>query len=327
MQKINLTRSFLALSAASFALLPLIGAVQAKPKDDAPAYGYRNKNKNGRKNARNRNRGENFGRIVTLEGVVTSRDVSNEFEVRAGGQTFDVTSNSNVTVRQGDRVVLRGSFDGDNNFNAENVRVLARSGGYGGYGNNTDDDYDNGSDYGNNGGYDGGGTNDNNDTDYENGGGYSNVDRFQNGQRVSFPATFVRYVKLGQYEVRSDSGRTFRVEARGDFRLRRNGDRVQVTGTYRDSRIINARFTSTNGDYSNGGSTNGGNTGAERTVDFPGRIISINSRDKSAVVRGDNGRTYRVVGSELKGFDRGDRVRVRGVARNGTIDLRDLNRI
>ncbi|PQV65408.1 hypothetical protein B1R32_101149 [Abditibacterium utsteinense] len=314
MQKVNSTRSLLALSAASLSLLPLIGAVQARPNDDAPAYGYRNQNnKNNGKN-RNRPRAGKFGDIVTLEGIVTSRDDNNEFKVRAGGQTFDVRSDENVDVSEGNRVVLRGSFDGDNNFNADNVRVL-------GNGRNGRNPRGN-----NNGGY--------------NNGGY-NSDNYRNGQHVTFLATYVRALGNGQYEVRSDSGRTFRIESRDDLRARRNGDRVQVSGTFRDNRITGARLISqgsgyggyNNGNYNNGSYNNGNynngsyNNGVERTVDFPARIVSLDIRNKSGVVRGGNGRTYRVVGSELNGFESGDRVRVRGVASNGVIDLRNLDEI
>ncbi len=339
--KINTTRSFLALSAATLALMPLMGAVQAKPKDDAPAYGYRKKDKKDKQNkGRGRDysrgdysRGENFGNIVTLEAVVTSRGDSNDFQVRAGGRTFDVNSGVNVGVREGDRIVLRGSFDGADNFNAENVRVLNRNGrdGNGNYGNgggydnndrddndrdeddDRDDEYNNGGNYGNGGGY-------------NNGGSY-NGGLFRNGQRVSFPATFVRFVNVGTSEVRDNAGRIFRVETRSDFRLRRAGDRVQVVGTFRDNRIIDASLTSQNGGYGGGYGNGGNSSNLDRPVDFPARIVSLSSRDKSGVVRGDNGRTYSVRGSELNGFRAGDRVRVRGIVRNGVIDLRSVNKV
>ncbi len=339
MQKVITTRSLLALTAFSFSLLPISGAVEAKPKNDlpdfAPAYGRRGQIGDGPL-GRNRPRAD-FGRVVTLEGVVTARIDNNEFEVRAGGQTFAVRSVTNVVLRTGDPVVLRGYFDGNDNFQAENVRVLGR-------GNNGNDPRGNGGFGGN---YGGG---------YGNG---NNTDKFQNGQRVSVPATFVRAMRNQQFEVFSDAGRTFRVEGHDEANTFRNGERVLVVGIFHDNRIIDAHIVSRNsgngnygnggygngnygnggygnggygnGNYGNGGFGNGGYgngsaKGFERTVDFPGRIVSINSRDKTAVVRGDNGRTYRVEGSELNGFESGDRVRVRGIVRDGVIDLQNLDK-
>lgn len=323
MQKLNTSRALLALSAASIALLPLSGSLEAKPKDkhrggpssQAPAWGYRtdrNNDRNSRRgdrdygdddygsegdyrNDRNgaKRRGQGVGRndygsLVTLEGIVTNRRDANSFEVRAGGRTFYVRSTTSVTVNAGDRVVVRGAFD-NNDFNAQSVRVLR------GGDRRADDDQ-----YGN---------------DYRPG----------SDRRVDFPGTVTRILSSREVEVRGDNGQLYRVETRSDANSVVIGTRVRVSGEGNGTRIRNASVFAngnTGGSYSDGSIFNFG-----KNVDFPGTIVRLDTARNEGTVRGDNGRNYTVRGSEVDGFRVGERVRVRGVSRAGFIDLRDLDRI
>jgi len=324
MQKINTSRSFLALSALGLALLPLGGGAQAKPKDKggppdyAPAYGRRNRDGDlNRDDDFKRNRGRNrdrngdrvsyddYGRIVTLEGIVTSVDNfdnngTRNFRVQAGGRSFAVSSDSNVRVRQGQRVVLRGSFEDGNRFSARQVTIAGRP----------NDDRNN---------------------------PYENDDWPTNDRRVDFPGVVTRVFGSGELEVRAENGRIYRVEPRdgsGEFQV---GNRVRVAGVARNNRVENARLTFQNGGVAGGifgnggvfgnGNIFGGSSESGKGVDFSARIVRINSDRRTAVVRGDNGREYTIRSVELKNYRGGERVRVIGVVRFNVVEASDIDRL
>lgn len=333
MQKINTSRSLLALGAIGLAILPLSGAAEAKknkdkggPPDYAPAYGRRDRDRDYNRNRDNDDvRYGNYGRTVTLEGLVTDandsdRNGTNNFRVQAGGRSFDVSSDQNVRVRQGQRVILRGSFDNDNDFKATRVTVTGRA----------NDNRNDNDPYGN---------------DYRPGG----------DGRVNFPGVVTRVLSGGELEVRAENGRTYRVDPRSNASEYQVGNRIRVSGTTSGSnRVENARITFQNGgvvgpnngnygnngnvydgglfgnrpNYGNGSYGNGsyGNS-TTQNVNFAARILSINTSRRTAVVRGENGRQYTVRGEDLKNYRSGERVRVRGTARNGTIELSGIDHI
>ncbi len=357
MQKINITRSLLALSAIGFGLSPFSHTAEAKgkggkpshgvgkghgkgnqgrPPAHAPAYGqhdrdgdygdYNDDSDDGRDYDRNggRVRYDNYGRIVTLEAVVTrvnddNRGGTSDFSVRSGGRSFDVTSDSNVRVRPGQRVILRGSFDQDDNFNARTVSISGR-------GNDNRNDND---PYGND--------------------PYGNDYRPGSDRRVNFPGVVTRVFSNGELEVRAENGRTYRVEPRADAADFQVGSRVRVTGTANGSRVEDARLSSQKGGgvggvfgtggifgsggiFGNGNNDNGadyGNYGGSTSqkVKFSARIVRISSDRRSATVRGDDGRQYTVRSKDLKNYRDGDRIRVSGTARYGVIEASDIDHI
>lgn len=287
MQKIKSPRSLVALAATSVALSAFSGAVQAQGAFD---WDFRDSdtNNSNRDNSRRVDR-DDFGTFVSLEAVVTNARYNNDFEMRAGGRIFLVRNVSNTSVRLGDRVIVRGSFGNSNQFNGESVRVLGRDNGRG------------------------------NDVFEPN--PFPGM-----GSRVDFSATLIRVNSRREIEVRADNGRTYRVESRNDAHLFRIGTRLRIVGESNGSVVRNASVFLGSG---TGGSIFGdpNTSSASVNVDFPGRIVRIDTFRAEAVVRGDNGRDYTVRGREVANFQIGDRVRVRGVSRFGVVEVRDLSRV
>ncbi len=287
MQKIDLPRSLMALAATSVALSAFSGAVQAQGAFD---WDFRDidTNPSNRDNPRRVDR-DDFGTFVSLEAVVTNARYNNDFEMRAGGRIFTVRNLSNTPVRLGDRVIVRGSFGNSNGFNGESVRVL------GGNNGRSNDVFDSNP--------------------------FPGV-----GSRVDFPATLIRVVSRREIEVRADNGRVYRVESRNDANSFRIGTRLRIIGESNGLIVRNASVFLGSG---TGGSIFGdpNTSSASVNVDFPGRIVRIDTFRAEAVVRGDNGRDYTVRGREVENFQVGDRVRVRGVSRYGVVEVRDLSRV
>jgi outer membrane lipoprotein SlyB len=172
----------------------------------------------------------------------------------------------------------------------------------------------------------------------------------------SFSGIITRDLEGDRFEMRTTDGRTVIVDLRGDREPRRltAGDRVRVRGAYSGRsnifvatslNIVNDRNNGdlNRGDWGNGGRDNGGwNNGGRGNggwgsggwnnggignesdyripANFPGTVTSVTASNR-LVVRGDNGRTYTVLGRN--GFDSristGDRVRVVGNSRNSTV--------
>jgi hypothetical protein len=281
--QLSFRRSFLGLSALYLALGPFSGA-QAQTRAFPPLRSAQ---------------GNVLNRSAMLQGTVAARRDNNEFDLRVGGATFRVRSASNVVVRNGDRVVVRGSFRNNEWFDAQSVRI--------GGANNTIDD-----------------------------GSNFPPDVINNGNRVDFPGVVTRILSRREIEVRGDNNRLYRVSLLQDSGVLRVGARLRVRGEASGSRIINARLlvqNITGGGYYGGNGNYGGSTNVDpyedetvgRSVDFPGRVVRIDQLRNEATVRGDNGRDYRVRGAEVDTFRTGDRVRVRGQAVGDFIELDRLD--
>ncbi len=238
MKKVLVSRSLMALGAVGLAILPSAAQTQSR-------------NQNGRNSGQIRS--GNFGNIVTLEGVVTSvdqsnRGTSNRFQVQAGGKKFDVRSDTTFAVRQGQRVVLRGKFEGDNNFNARTV-TLATGSGAGSYG-RPDAPYNSNPNRPR--WNDNRGDNDQNSNDY----------RSDSDQLVNFPGVVTQVVSRDEIDVRGDNGRTYRVSLNRSASEYQVGNRVRVVGNANGNRVENARLSFQNGGvvgpiYGNGNSNKG----------------------------------------------------------------------
>ncbi len=260
-------RSKLALLAVGALIVaPLFSAQTAKaaPPAHAPAWGYRDKNRDndrsdtGRKRDKNRDKDRDWNRnrdndpycddghnqnnggwhnggygggygnhnSYTITGVVTKEATGNQFWVRAdNGQGYLVSTRyQSAVISTGMRVQVTGSFDGTR-LNADSVRVLGYAGGNGGYGGG------NGGYGGGNGGY-GGGYGGGNGGGYQ--GGWNN-----GGNEVNFPG----YIQSVSYsdgasflQVRGDNGQIYSVRYRGNNALRR-GARVRVIGKYNEGTV------------------------------------------------------------------------------------------
>lgn len=348
----NSTHKFSTLGVlGALALAPFFApmpSAQAKPKDDAPAYGYR-RDKKAKKNGGFWNRGrdrqdsDNDGRDdrdtdgdgdydqndagynngsdntsgnVSINGVVT-RDLSgNRFEIRAdNGQTIRVNASNGEpnSLSIGDRVLVRGTLT-DGVLRADRVRVLDQS-------NNDNNDYDSDGSYGdhNNGGYNNGGYNNGsgNNGNYNNGG-------YNNGATRTINGVVTRDLSGRRFEIRADNGRRYVVNSSRPEPVRLTvGDRVQLQGRF-DDRDRTAFFADnvriTRDDDRD-------NTGQGSQVNFKGTVVSIQGNTR-LIVRGDNNRTYTV--DTNSGLDSristGDRVQISGYGQsrdvtNATVSL------
>lgn len=316
--------SGLALSALIAA--PLAAPAQAKPKDDAPAYGYY---KNGKKDKRDRDdysgrsnrrsddgRGyededgygysdDNIGRRAsrvrrTLEGVVTRDLGGNRFEMRVdNGRVLTVRSRREEpnSLSEGDRVRVTGfSRAGreDNRGNGGDARAdfVAESLRILA---NVDDGYYNG----NNGGYYGGDG---------------------SARRVSFPATVLDRDSSRRITVRGDNGRTYEVESRSSVTRVDDGDRVRVEGVSRNGVVTDARIVLLRNSDSPAYDA--------QNTNFVGRVIRVDERQNLIVVREDGtGRSYTFRPKQAEDFDVNQRVRAYATVQNGRAILTRVVRI
>lgn len=201
--KISFRRSQIAVALLGTFTAPfLVSTAQAKPPRDAPAYGYRNKDKKRDRQERREDRREerrdereNRGsRNITVAGVVT-RDLSgnDRFTVRLdNGRITEVISRNREPIRlsRGDRVELRGDFEGTL-FIADKVRILNNAGG-------------------------------------------NNV-----GQQITLSGRVVRDVSGRDFDLRRDNGEITRVRSLRAEPIRlSNGDRVTVRGHFEGTLFI-----------------------------------------------------------------------------------------
>jgi len=145
----------------------------------------------------------------------------------------------------------------------------------------------------------------------------NNYDPTQNVGRVNFTATVTSVRSDRELQVRSEGGRVYTV--RTSDRLSSSidrGDRVRVTGRLRANVVEDGRVQLlNNNDRDDDDNYNG-------TINFDGRVQSRSntSADRILLVRADNGTTYRVRLNTNTRFDYGDRVRVSGRLRSGVVD-------
>jgi len=146
----------------------------------------------------------------------------------------------------------------------------------------------------------------------------NNYDPTQNAGRVNFTGTVTSVRSDRELQVRSEGGRvyTVRTNARLSSSIDR-GDRVRVTGRLRSNVVEDGSVQLlSNNDWDDNDDNYSG------TVNFEGRVQSRSntSADRILLVRADNGTTYRVRLNTNTRFDYGDRVRVSGRLRNGIVD-------
>ena len=150
-------------------------------------------------------------------------------------------------------------------------------------------------------------------TDQNSNGNYS-------GQNVNFAGVVTRIFGRREVEVRGDNGRTYRVRTNRDIPYGLNtNSRIRVTGSANGSTIWVEQLFVENG-YNNGYSQN---------VDFPGRIDSINSTNRTVGIRGDNGVFYTVNSNTVStsALRVGYRVRIRGTFYNRVVTATSITRI
>lgn len=311
---INWHKVFQAAALSAFAIAPLASTrlAQAEPPDHAPAWGYRNK-ENGTRGNRNHVHSRDCDRdgdgdydddydndrdydndsrnSRTLSGVVTNDRSGNDFTIRADdGSRIRVRAVNGEPNRlnEGDRVRLYGHFQNDV-FLANNINI-------------TDNRYQNGS----------------------------------NGDYGTFTGVVTDVNRSNRrFTIRTDNlsnNRSLTVYSRSTLSSSLNeGDRVRVYGHVNSRSVTDARVdvlgdsNDRNYDYRNDRNHDYSNSD-DPAVDFPGTVIRVNDRDDYLEVRGDNGRTYIVRTGQEDNFNRGDRVRVRGYFKNGSVVATSVTR-
>jgi hypothetical protein len=281
---------------------------QADPADRAPAWGYRNKDRDYKSDRRydrdgdgdydrdDRRYDNNNRNFRTLEGIVTDDNSGRDFTIRLrNGSSYNSGNRVRVFAQdgepsrlsEGDLVRVYGYFQNNNTggtFIARSVNIVRQD---------VTDRYDDGDD---------------NDRRSFNA-TVSNVDR--NSRRLTVYA----------------NNRSFTVYARNSFSSSINrGDRVRVTGDINNSTVRDARVELLSNN--NGGSFGGyGGYGGNSQISFPATVVDTRDRSDTLRVRGDNGREYSVRWRNSDDYDRGDRVRVRGYYEDGIIIASDVDRI
>ena len=287
-----LSRKPLSAIALGAIVLPIIGIslgattdAQARPKDGAPAHGYRNKgNKNKDKNWKHGDRD------YDNDGVRNRRDRDDDNDGVRDRRDRDDDNDGRWDRRDRD-----DDNDGVSDRRERERRERDRR--------NRDRDNDGIPDY-----------RDNN---------YNNGNNGNNGQRVTFGAIVTRDTDSDRrFTVRADDNRTYRILAQTrEPRGLSVGDRVRisgfVTGNARDGlfRADSVQIVS-----QGNGNNNGGNYGGGQRVNFVATVISNNNGIMR--VRGDNGQTYRVRWHEVRV---GGRVRIQGTVVNGIIQADSVN--
>lgn len=334
---ITLARRFSGLALTALVAAPLAAPATAKPKADAPAYGYYNGNGKkakgdypGRSNRRsddtgydadydngdgygystgsngypNDNPGTNtgtrngtMGARRTLEGVVTRDLGGSRFEMRADNGRVFT-----IRVRRGEpnRLSVGDRVRAEGSFRAGREDNRGNTG-------------DARADFiaqsvqilsnVNNGG---------------NGGGYYGGDGTT--RRVSFPATVLNRDGSRRMTVRGDNGRTYTIESRSNNPRVDDGDRVRIEGTSRSGVVTDARvvlLTNTDSPIYNG-----------QNINFVGRVERVDERSNLILVREDaTGRTYSFTSRQAGDFRENQRVRAYGSFRNGRTVLTRVVRI
>lgn len=296
-------------------------SAQAKPKDDAPAYGYRNGKGNGKGNKSKKNGG--FWQRDRNDDGIDDRDTNGDGIYDRNDSTYDESMNDVGTRRNGNNtqrntsisgVVTRDRIGSDRfavrlddgrtvevvTRNAEPIRLTSgdRVTLRGHFDRNlfianrvriTD-----------------------------------NEDGNTSSGRVSINGVVTRDLSGNSFELRSDNGQTYRVRANNEPDSLSVGDRVQVRGDLTDGvlRANSVRILDQNNDDYND------NNGATRTING---VVTRDVSGRRFEIRAENGRTYMVTTSrpEPIRLTVGDRVQVRGYFSNNdrTTFLADSVRI
>lgn len=341
---ITMARRLSGLALSALIAAPLATAAWAKPKDGAPAYGYRNGNGksngkgkkdkgdySGRSNRRSDddsyNNGDGYGYSTgntgypddnigtratrvrrTLEGVVTRDLGGNRFEMRVdNGRVLTVRARQTEPNRlsPGDRVRVEG---------------FSRTG-------REDNRYNTGdarADFVaeslqilanvNDGYYNPGGGNNGNNP----GGGYYGGDG--SARRVSFPATVLDRDGSRRISVRGDNGRNYTVESRYNIVRVDDGDRVRVEGVSRNGVVTDARVVLLRNSDSPA-------YDAQKT-NFVGHVTRVDERSNLIVVHEDaTGRSYTFRTRQAKDFQVNQHVRAYSTITNGRAVITRVVRI
>jgi len=143
-----------------------------------------------------------------------------------------------------------------------------------------------------------------------------NNNRDNNNDYVTLTGVVTRDVRGSQFLFRGDDGRNYIADIdRGREPGRLSvGDRVEVRGRLDNALVQNAtvRILSNS---NNGNDYGDGSYGGQRTVNFPGTVVRVNSKN-TLRVRGDNGQEYEITTKDrlASSIRDGSRVRVSGQA-------------
>lgn len=336
---ITMARRLSGLALSALIAAPLATPASAKPKDGAPAYGYRNGNGksngkgkkdkgdySGRSNRRSDdedgygystgNTGypdDNIGTRATrvrrtLEGVVTRDLGGNRFEMRVdNGRVLTVRARQTEPNRlsPGDRVRVVGFSRADREDNRGNrgdarADFVAESLQIL---SNVNDGY-----YNTPGGN--GGSNP--------GGGYYGGDG--STRRVSFPATVLDRDGSRRISVRGDNGRNYTIESRSNIVRVDDGDRVRVEGVSRNGVVTDARVVLLRNSDSPAYDA--------QNLNFVGHVTRVDERSNLIVVREDaTGRSYTFRTRQAKDFQVNQHVRAYSTITNGRAVITRVVRI
>ena len=281
-------------------------SAQAKPKDDAPAYGYRNGKGNGKSNKSKKNGG--FWQRDRNDDGIDDRDTDGDGDYDRNDSTYDESMNDVGTRRNGNSNNTQGNQSitgvvtsdriGSDRFavrlddgrtvevvtrNAEPIRLTSgdRVTLRGHFDRNlfianrvriTD-----------------------------------NEDGNTSSGRININGVVTRDLRGNSFELRSDNGQTYRVRASNEPDNLSVGDRVQVRGDLTDGvvRASSVRILDQNNDDYND------NNGATRTING---VVTRDLSGRRFEIRASNGRTYMVTTNRAEPvrLTVGDRVQVQG---------------
>ena len=331
----------------TFVAAPLAGSTaHADPKDGAPAYGRRAKDKKDKRDKRRDDRRDerredydrdrydrdsnyrdrydrgNIRNSDTLTGQVTNVRSGNSFDLNSGGRVYNVYVAGQLPrgLSRGDQVRVSGQRYGDNDLRRASVSILTnnrndprRDDRYSnddrpGY---TNGRYDPNGKLGRNGNY--------NNGNYGNGNNGNNGNG-NNAQYQNYTGVVTDVRNDRDFDVRIGAS-TYNVTATSSTRGLNRGDIVRVYGQrYGVNDIRNANVIVTRDSNRNDG-LDPNRFGRYET--FRGEVTQVRN-DRDFDVR-FNGQTYNVTASSgTRGLSRGDEVRIYG-RRYGVNDIRNAN--